>query len=341
MGILIPGTEIDVSGTVLESSRSSSKLNFCKLHGLQPRDLRKLDARCVEQHPAILVRPSAILVNLNHLRALIKADKCILFDVHPSEHALIQELQLKLTSKEDTSVPYEFVVLEAVFQTVLGTLDKELKTLANPIQKLLFRLFNEHAQYMYLSDLFVHVQQISFFQQKIQNIRDILRDLLENDDDLNDMYLTKIAQHLPIEHHDDIELLLETYLANTEELLDAASMLVQTVTTAERLLTLSLDTQRNRLLILEIQFAMFGVACCCGSLLASLYGMNVPSGLEQHPSAFFVLAKCIACVTIGVLGAGIWRIRQVRRMFNATGLNSFMKQSTPLSFHHGLRFTSV
>jgi magnesium transporter len=46
----------------------------------QPRDLRKLDSLQPNLVPTILSRRSAIIVNMLHVRALIKADMVILFE---------------------------------------------------------------------------------------------------------------------------------------------------------------------------------------------------------------------------------------------------------------------
>jgi magnesium transporter len=51
---------------------------------VQPRDLRKIDSRIPNLVPTILVRKEAVLVNILHLRALVKADTVILFDTFGS-----------------------------------------------------------------------------------------------------------------------------------------------------------------------------------------------------------------------------------------------------------------
>ncbi|ORZ31966.1 hypothetical protein BCR44DRAFT_1381191, partial [Catenaria anguillulae PL171] len=74
-------TSISTSGHVQESVSTFSKLAFCKQHHLQPRDLRKLDARYTDQYPAILPRASSVLVvNLHHVRALITPESVMLFN---------------------------------------------------------------------------------------------------------------------------------------------------------------------------------------------------------------------------------------------------------------------
>ena len=55
-----------------------------KLTAAQIRDLRKIDSRIPNLVPTILVRKESILVNILHLRALIKADAVVLFDTYGS-----------------------------------------------------------------------------------------------------------------------------------------------------------------------------------------------------------------------------------------------------------------
>lgn len=50
---------------------------------IKPRDLRKLDSSQPNLVPTILSRRTTIIVNMLHIRALIKADTVILFDAAP------------------------------------------------------------------------------------------------------------------------------------------------------------------------------------------------------------------------------------------------------------------
>ncbi|KAJ3351099.1 magnesium ion transporter [Allomyces javanicus] len=342
-------TEFGPTGEVHQPSapRTDSKRAFCRRNGLQLRDLRKLDPRDVDQYPAILARPGAIVVNLGQVRALIRRDSCTLFDAPsaratPARQALVDALSLRLAARAEKGkdvtmpanereehLPYEWVVLETLFQSVLGSLQHDLRRLALPVNKIVNALvqggtsstmssaaLDSLDQRRYLSELFVFVQRLSAFEQKVSNMRDVLRELLDNDEDMVDMCLsndaTSTAATVEVDY-DDLELLLETYLSNMEEVLDSTATLLQTVTSTERFITLSLDSQRNALLILEIKFAMFGVACTSGALLASLFGMNLNSGLEENPTAFLGVCAVTAILCAGVLGAGVSRMHAVTR----------------------------
>ncbi|KNE54221.1 hypothetical protein AMAG_00212 [Allomyces macrogynus ATCC 38327] len=351
-------TEFGPTGEVHQPSapRTDSKRAFCRRNGLQLRDLRKLDPRDVDQYPAILARPGAIVVNLGHVRALIRGDSCTLFDApsaraSPARQALVDALSSRLAARAEKGkdvtmpanereehLPYEWVVLETLFQSVLGSLQHDLRRLALPVNKIVNSLvqggtastisgaaLDSLDQRRSLAELFVFVQRLSAFEQKVSNMRDVLRELLDNDEDMIDMCLSNDATSAATAaataevDYDDLELLLETYLSNMEEVLDSTATLLQTVTSTERFITLSLDSQRNALLILEIKFAMFGVACTSGALLASLFGMNLNSGLEESSTAFLGVCAVTAILCAGVLGAGVSRMHAVTKGTRSRG----------------------
>ncbi|KAJ2890621.1 inner membrane magnesium transporter MRS2 [Zalerion maritima] len=91
-------TEVDDSGHVILVDGEFKKSELIAKYGLLPRDLRKIDSSNL---PHILVRPSAILLNLLHLKVLIKHDRVLLFDVYGSktsypQSSFMYDLQGKL-----------------------------------------------------------------------------------------------------------------------------------------------------------------------------------------------------------------------------------------------------
>jgi hypothetical protein len=91
---------------------------FCAVynikHGLLPRDLRKLEVGPQATAPSILVRKNSILLSLLHIRALVKADKVLVFDVMSGGDSHAQsifmwdlEAKLRQGSKAMGGLPYE------------------------------------------------------------------------------------------------------------------------------------------------------------------------------------------------------------------------------------------
>lgn len=78
--ILLRCTIFDQKGTPRVVSGVFNKAELCAEHHIEFRDLRKIDSRVPNLVPTILARRGAFLVNVLHIRALIKTDEVLLFD---------------------------------------------------------------------------------------------------------------------------------------------------------------------------------------------------------------------------------------------------------------------
>lgn len=79
-GLLLRCTIFDRNGTARIVSGTFDKSTLCAENGLEMRDLRKIDSRVPNVVPTILARRGAFLVNMLHIRALVKHDTVLLFD---------------------------------------------------------------------------------------------------------------------------------------------------------------------------------------------------------------------------------------------------------------------
>lgn len=75
----------------------------------------------------------------------------------------------------------------------------------------------------------------------------------------------------------------------------------QNVRSAHKIIEMSLDAARNRILKLNMQVGMTSLAFGSGSLIAAIFGMNLKNYYESHPNAFLM-----ATTTIVVLGCFIY-----------------------------------
>jgi magnesium transporter len=211
---------------------------------LLPRDLRKIDASNL---PHILVRPQAILLNLLHLKVLIKYDRVLLFDVYGSktsypQSAFMYDLQGKLQQKQTPGaggLPYEFRALEAVLTSVTSELEAEFETVQAPVIRILSELEDDIDRDK-LRILLVLSKKVSSFEQKAKLVRDAIEELLEADDDLSAMYLTEKTHdlHRHEDDHTEIEMLLEAYDRVCDEVAQEASNLVSSIRNTEEMYVL-------------------------------------------------------------------------------------------------------
>lgn len=209
-------------------------------YGLLPRDLRKIDSSTL---PHILVRPSAILINLLHLRVLIKADRVLVFDAYGSTDSYMQslfiyDLEGKLRQKQsqqaNQALPYEFRALESVLISVTAGLEEEFNGVRDPVVRVL-RALEEDIDRDKLRHLLIYSKKLGTFEQKARLVRDAIDDLLEADDDLAAMYLTERANGKQREEddHQEVEMLLESYHKVCDEIVQSSGNLVTNIRNTE------------------------------------------------------------------------------------------------------------
>ncbi|KAF3206507.1 magnesium ion transporter [Orbilia oligospora] len=314
-------TEFDSEGNVVSTSRDFKKTELCTKHGLLPRDLRKLESKVIVPH--ILVRRNSILVNLLHIRALIKANAVLLFDVYGStdtytQSVFLYDLQGKLSSrssKQMGGLPYEMRALEAILISVMGALEAELKILQENVGRLLEEL-EENIDRDKLRFLLIYSKKLSTFEQKAQLICGAIEEVLEADEDLAGMYLTEKLQGMerPAEEHSEIELLLESYYKMADEIVQVSGNLVANIKNTEDIVNIILDANRNSLMLLDLKFSIGTLSTGCGAALAALYGMNLKNFIEESDLAFFGVSGLVVVLSAVIFGYGLHRLRRTQRL---------------------------
>lgn len=234
-------TEFDGNGNVTLVNGEFKKTELIAKYGLLPRDLRKIDSSLL---PHLMVRPSAILINLLHLRVLIKHNRVLVFDAYGTSDSYTQsvfmyDLEGKLRQKDTRqsgSLPYEFRALEAVLLSVTSGLESEFEGVSEPVLRVLQEL-EEDIDRDKLRYLLIYSKKLGTFEQKARLVRDALDELLEADDDLSAMYLTDKANGTVREEedHTEVEMLLESYHKVAEEITQAAENLVSSIRNTEEM----------------------------------------------------------------------------------------------------------
>ncbi|CCC09340.1 hypothetical protein SMACR_05244 [Sordaria macrospora] len=313
-------TEVDENGNVVMVDGELKKSELIAKYGLLPRDLRKIDSSNL---PHILIRPSAILLNLLHLRVLIKHDCVLLFDVYGSkssypQSAFMYDLQGKLQQKQSSganSLPYEFRALEAVLMSVTSELEADFEAVRDPVIRILSELEDDIDREK-LRVLLVLSKRVSTFEQKAKLVRDAIEELLEADDDLASMYLTEKTHDLyrGEDDHTEIELLLESYNKICDEVVEEASNLVSSIRNTEEIVRAILDANRNSLMLLDLKFSVGTLGLAMGTFLASWYGMNLENFIEETNWGFAMVTSVSTIASLIVCWYGLVKLRKVQRV---------------------------
>lgn len=347
-------TEFDKNGSVTLVSGEFKKSELIAKYGLLPRDLRKIDSSIL---PHILVRPSAILINLLHLRVLIQSDRVLVFDAYGSTDSYTQslfmyDLEGKLQQKTSSSdpshavhsnsgaptyLPYEFRALEAVLISVTSGLEAEFALVREPVTHIL-RALEEDIDREKLRHLLVHSKKLGTFEQKARLVRDALYELLEADDDLASMYLTerkKTGKPRAEQDHQEIEMLLESYHKICDEVVEISGNLISNIRNTEEVVKAILDANRNQLMLFEIKVSVATLGLAGGTLIAGLYGMNLENFIEDSNIAFGGVTLTCFILSAWICKYGLNRLRKVQkvRMWGegATGIEVYGRGPNTLS----------
>ncbi|KAE8131543.1 hypothetical protein BDV38DRAFT_264160 [Aspergillus pseudotamarii] len=330
-------TEFDNNGDVTLVNGEFRKSELIAKYGLLPRDLRKIDSSTL---PHILVRPSAILINLLHLRVLIKADRVLVFDAYGSTDSYMQslfvyDLEGKLRQKQSQgaqALPYEFRALEAVLISVTAGLEEEFNGVREPVVRVL-RALEEDIDRDKLRHLLIYSKKLGSFEQKARLVRDAIDDLLEADDDLAAMYLTERAEGVQRQEHDhqEVEMLLESYHKVCDEIVQASGNLVTGIRNTEEVVKAILDANRNSLMLLDLKFSIGTLGLATGTLFSALYGMNLKNFIEESDFGFGGVSVICFAITAVVCVYGLAKLRKLQRvrMWGEAGVGGSPMVSLP------------
>ncbi|KAI0405481.1 cora-domain-containing protein [Xylaria palmicola] len=313
-------TEVDENGRTITVDSELKKSELIARFGLLPRDLRKIDSSNL---PHILVRPTSILINLLHLKVLIKHNRVLLFDVYGSkasypQSSFMYDLEGKLQQKAPANnggLPYEFRALEVVLQSVTQELEADFEAVRDPVIRILGELEDDIDRHK-LRVLLILSKRVSTFEQKAKLVRDAIDELLEADDDLIAMYLTEKTRdiHRQLDDHTEVEMLLESYYKLCDEIVQEAQNLVSSIRNTEEIIRAILDANRNSLMLLDLKFSVGTLGLAMGTFIAGLYGANLENFIEETNWGFGAVTTISIIMSLLVCRYGLAKLRNLQRI---------------------------
>jgi magnesium transporter len=165
------------------------------------------------------------------------------------------------------------------------------------------------------------------FRKQTEMVSRMYTSILENEDDLNAMYLTDTHSKTPRSgpNHLEIEYLLEHYLCLVEEISNVNKTTMMTIQSTESLIQLSLDTQRNKLIQFEIRATLANISITCATFITSIYGMNLLSHMEEISGYLERVAVSAACFGILVFSLLSLRLRFMFTRVSRVGIEKWVK----------------
>ncbi|KAJ0402549.1 hypothetical protein P43SY_000812 [Pythium insidiosum] len=215
---------------------------------------------------------------------------------------------------------FEFRILEAILFTICKVLLHLCAKKFPPVMSAVERLATVQISPEELETLRTMKNTINDISSQVEGIRHVLTELIDNEDDLRLLYLSKLYNDPDVMvttkqfDPEEAEALLESYLQEIHMIRTRIRLLQNRIQNTESLVMLKLDSTRNHLLTVDVIFSLLTVSLTFGMFVTAAFGMNLQSGVETHPSAFVLVlvGAFVICALIIVAGLiyfrkkGVW-----------------------------------
>lgn len=225
------------------------------------------------------------------------------------------DLESKLKAK-NVDLPYEIRALEAVLVSAMTNLDAEMKVQTTVTQGILHELEDDITREK-LRYLLIQNKKISTFSQKATLVRDVIDEILDNDDDLAGIYLTEKMNGTPrdVDDHAEVEMLLESYYKHCDEIVQTINNTISNVRTTEEIINIILDSNRNQLMLLSLRFSIGLLSMGAGLFIAAAYGMNLENFIEEQD---YGLGAVIAVSMISIVVLFVYSLKHLNKLQKIT-----------------------
>lgn len=329
-------TIFDSHGDIVVHGKDINRQQFMRAHHLSPRDTRKLSRHRhgtaslgalninVDIVPSLITRGESILLNFLNIKALIKSNTVVIFDSMSgrggyneshSHSEFLKEMSNRLKDRNDPKVPYEFRALECILVHATLNLTTEMNVHKTVLLNIL-RILEDSIERRQLRYLLIQSKKITQFHQKAILIRDLLGNILEEDDELNALYLTEKAKgkYRLNSDHAEAELMLESYYNTNDEIVQTSENLISQIKTTEEIINVVLDSNRNELMLLGLRFSVGLMSLGVALYVSALFGMNLENYIEETDEGFGVIVLISFLALFGFLLFTVNLLRKIQKV---------------------------
>ena len=305
--------------TVTDLLRGCSSLNVRDLLSfLVDPELRAPSAAVAQSANSVLfARGDTLLCSLGWLQALIDKDRAIIVDGGLHCDVFADKLCALLLSHEEPldkgsderllyAPDFEMKVVEKMLQECCESFDRRYLIFHRMLEYFFSHEEEANADATSLLRLVPLRDALQGFIMEINQTREALLTLLDNEDDMLDLLLSKKARAheqgvaMLRELHDEVEFLLEYYVRALNRTHSQAVYLQYRLKTKQELAAISLDVYRNSLLRIDLQLSLAGMGIGCATVISGAFGMNLASGIEEVPGLFWPAAAGCAAAGLAV-----------------------------------------
>ena len=261
---------------------------------IQPRDFNLLDKSNNYKISTLIIRKSGYLLKLYNFRCIVTKTNAYIFNTENFNITnFISFFNYNFNNKNMISItlPSELKFLELLLIYVCNQTDITINQLTILVNQISF----EYLESSILKNILSLQTRLTNAEQEYIEIRNVISRLVENKEDMFDLYLSKKSEDLKIIDKDDeskldeFEILLENYNNQLNEDINHIQKLIKEVDNKLRLADISLADFRNRIALYNTQISLISISISVGSFIAAIYGMNLQNYMETINGGVYIM----------------------------------------------------
>jgi magnesium transporter len=287
---------------------------------------------------SFLVRPKAAVLALEHVRAVLTKDAIVLHvpsgerensEEESRRHILGQHAEvsgtlahraralpdqllprLEAAAARGSAEPLAAQVLDACLLSVVEWLEHDLTVRLEPSLRELLLTLRDTQSPSQLRRLMEASNSLDVVTARVSAVRACLAETLADDADMQALLaLTANVDEVDGENdatrdsgaNEHAEWLLENFVHTLDELDSRCDDLRHRIANTQAFIQVHFDSQRNRLMRMNLVLSGGAFSASCAAAVASVFGMNLEIGLAANESAFTYV-----CTAIGAMAASIF-----------------------------------
>ncbi|XP_045090989.1 magnesium transporter MRS2-E isoform X2 [Aegilops tauschii subsp. strangulata] len=288
-----------------ESTGEFGRHRIMEITGLPARDLRMLDPQ-LSYPSTILGRDRAVVVNLEHVKAIVTAAEVLVRDPgNPRLRPFLQELHARLALPDASTTnpatddmelggdqgnvpmpgsakiqPFEFKVLEVCLEHTCKCMESEVR---DDIEQLVDDDTDMSEMYLTRKLAFQRVDESSVKLDSNKHASPDHEDEKEEEDSGDDIESSHASSAFVKPDVEELEMLLEAYFVQFDGTLNKLCHLRDYVDDTEDYINMMLDEKQNQLLQMGVMLTTATVVITAGIVVVSLFGMNIHIELTLDP----------------------------------------------------------
>lgn len=274
-----------------------SRKDLTKKFGVHTRDLRPIFAK--KQAITITSRGESIIINFHSVKMVVGKNGVYVFNLENKKIIdYFLPLLLKKIKDPGEKIRFEHLIIEVALQYMVEKLNRRFDEVERASEQIFQKLQSEKIDDHTFEQLLHLKKRLSKLATKVKDIEDGLEELVEDDDELADLYLGVKSPS----DTEDAESILENSLEQIEDVAHKIYELNENIDDTQEVLTLKMSNLRNVIIRFDLLLTAATGILAILAVVVGFYGMNIPNQMEKDSEAIWGVA--IVLMAVFILGFG-------------------------------------